>query len=171
MKQRMFLATLSAGALGLAACAHTVPVEGGATPTASVSSAGGGRWTTTIQSVTQNRGDVAQSTRDKSYGSAQWTRGDGPTLSAVNLVFTYAGTERDLNWAILAGSCGTAALPLIPMANFPELNVGGGGRAQVNAVIPLELPQTGTYHIDIYKDRRGSAESLVGCGNLKYVGG
>lgn len=171
MKQRMFLATLGAGALGLAACAHTVPVEGSATPAASVSAAGGGKWTTNIQSVTQNRGDVAQSTRDRSYGSAQWTRGDTPRLSAVNVVFTYAGTERDLSWAILAGSCGTAALPLIPLANFPELNVGSGGRAQITTALPIDLPAIGTYHIDIYKDRSGGPESLVGCGNFKYSAG
>jgi len=169
MKQRMFVATLSAGALALTACAHTVPVEAGATPSASVSIApGGGRWNARISSVTQNRGDVAQSTRDKSYGSADWTRGAGPTLSTVNLTFTYAGVERDLNWALIAGSCGMAALPLIPLANFPELNIGSGGRAQVTATLPIDLPATGTYHVDIYKDRTGGAESLVGCGNFKY---
>jgi hypothetical protein len=168
MKQRMFLATLSAGALGLAACAHSVPVEGSATPATNVSTSGGGRWSGNIQSVTQNRGDVAQSTRDRSYGSVQWTRGDAATLSAVNLVFTYAGTERDLYWAIAAGSCGTAALPLIPLANFPALNVGGGGRSQVNAVLPIDLPSGGSYHVDVYRDRNGGTEALVACGNLKY---
>jgi len=168
MKQRMLLATLGAGALGLAGCAHTVPVEGAATPSASVSASDGGRWSTSIQSVTQNRGDVGQSTRDKSYGSAQWTAGSGPRISNVNLVFTYAGTERDLTWAILSGSCGTAPLPLIPGSSFPELNVGGGGRAQVNAVLPLDLPTSGTYHLDIYRNRQSGPESLVGCGNLKY---
>lgn len=170
MKQRSLVATLSAGALALTACAHTVPVEGGAvTPAESVStSTGGGRWNARITSVTQNRGDVGQSTRDNSYGSADWTHGAAPTLSAVNLTFTYAGSERDLNWALVSGSCGMASLPLIPMANFPELNVGSGGRAQVTATLPIDLPATGTYHVDIYKDRTGGAASLVGCGNFKY---
>src|SRR4051812_44412009 len=118
MKQRTFVATLSAGALALTACAHNVPVEGGSTPAASVSTTpGAGRWNARITSVMQNRGDVAQSTRDNSYGSADWTPGAGPTLSTVNLTFTYSGTERDLSWALVAGSCGMAALPLIPMAN------------------------------------------------------
>jgi hypothetical protein len=168
MNQRLLLATLSAGALGLAACAHTVPVEGGATPSASVSTPGMGKWSGRISSVTQNRADVAQSTRDNSYGSAEWTRGDGPTLSSVNLVFTYAGEDRELTWAIVAGSCGVAALPLIPLSNFPELSIGSGGRAQVTASLPIDLPSTGAYHIDIYRDRSGGAESLVGCGNLRY---
>jgi hypothetical protein len=170
MKQRMFLATLSAGALALTACAHTVPVEGAATPAASVStsSTGSGRWTARVTSVMQNRGDVGQSTRDNSYGSAEWTRGAGPRISTVNLTFTYAGQERDLNWALIAGSCGMSALPLIPLANFPELNVGSGGRSQVTATLPIDLPDNGTYHVDIYKDRTGNPASLVGCGNFKY---
>ena len=166
--KRMFTATLGVTAFGLAACAHTVPVEGAGTPAASVSTTGGGRWSGRIASVTQNRGDVAQSTRDNSYGSADWTRGNGPTLSTVNLTFTYSGAGRELNWALIAGSCGIANLPLIPMANFPGLNIGGGNRAQVTASLPLELPSTGTYHIDIYTSRSGGAESLVACGNLRY---
>jgi hypothetical protein len=168
--KRTFVATLSAGALALTACAHNVPVEGTATPASSVStsSSGEGRWTSRITSVTQNRGDVAQSTRDNSYGSAEWTHGAGPTISTVNLTFTYAGSERDLNWAIVTGSCGMAALPLIPISNFPELHIGSGGRAQVTVTLPIDLPASGTYHIDIYKDRTGNAAGLVGCGNLRY---
>ncbi|HUQ47964.1 MAG TPA: hypothetical protein VM053_06945 [Gemmatimonadaceae bacterium] len=169
MKQRMFVATLSAGALALTACAHTVPVEGAATPASSVStSPGGGRWNARITSVMQNRGDVGQSTRDNSYGSADWTRGAGPTLSVVNLTFTYSGQERDLSWALIAGNCGMAALPLIPMANFSNLSVGSGGRAQITASLPLELPASGTYHVDIYKNRSGDPSALVGCGNFRY---
>ena len=168
MNQRIFLATLGAGVFGLAACAHSVPVEGTATPSTSVSATGAGHWTARIASVTQNRADVAQSTRDNSYGSAEWTQGAGPTLSSVNLVFTYAGAERDLTWALISGSCGVAALPLIPLSNFPELSVGSSGRAQVTATLPIDLPTTGTYHIDVYRDRSGGPESLVACGNLRY---
>jgi hypothetical protein len=171
MKHGMFLATLGAGALGLTACSQTVPMNGAAEPAASVSSLREPGWTASIKSVTESHFNVADSTRDRSYGSAQWSRGDRPTLSRVNLAFSYGGTERELSWAILFGSCGTASLPLIPISNFPELEVGGGGHAQVDATLSLELPTSGTYHIDIYRDRRGGAESLVGCGNLKYVSG
>jgi hypothetical protein len=169
MNQRMMIATLGAGVLGLAACAQNVPVAGSAaTPAESVSTPGAGRWTARIATVTQNRADVTQSTRDNSYGSAEWTPGNGPTLSNVNVVFTYAGQDRDLYWAIGAGSCGTATLPLIPLSNFPEMNVGSGGRAQVTTSLPIDLPSSGSYHIDIYRDRSGGPETLVGCGNMRY---
>jgi hypothetical protein len=169
MKRKGLAGAVSAGVLAIAACAHTVPVDGGTTSAASVStSVGGGNWSGRIASVLQNRGDVAQSTRDNSYGSASWTRGDSPTLSTVNLTFTYAGTERDLSWALIGGSCGMSAPPLIPMTNFPELNIGSSGRAQLTATLPIDLPSSGAYHVDIYKSRSGGAENLVGCGNLRY---
>jgi hypothetical protein len=100
-----------------------------------------------------------------------WTRGSASTLSNVNVVFTHTGPERTLAWAILPGTCGIPALPIIPMSNFPELNVGGGGRAQVTTSLPLEFPTNGSYHIDIYRERRQGADALIACGNLRYSGG
>ncbi len=171
MKQRFFFAVLGAGALGVASCAQSVPVGGPATPEPSVSAAGGSaRWTANIQSVTQSRGDVVQSTRDRSYGSGTWSVGDAAALSKVDLVFTYAGQEKFLAWSILPGNCGTGALPILATANFPEINVGGGGRGQVSASLPVALPTGGTYHLDIYRDRRQGPDALVACGNLRYNG-
>lgn len=167
MKHRMLLAVLGTSALGMGGCAKAVPVEGAPSPSASVST--NTRWTANIQSVTQSRGDVVQTTRDRSYGSLTWSHGEGPTLSNVNLVFNYSGQERFLSWAIAAGSCGTPALPLIPMSNFPELQIGGGGRAQVTGSLPIELPTSGSYHVDIYRSRQQGTDALIACGNLKYV--
>lgn len=170
MKQRLLLAAFGAGALGLlAGCAKSTPVEGAPSPSPSLEASEGGRWTANIQSVTQSRGEVAQTTRDRSYGSATWTHGAAPSLTNIDLVFTYTGQERTLAWAILPGSCGTPALPVIPMPNFPELNVGGGGRAQVTTSLPIEFPLIGAFHIDIYRDRRQGTDALIACGNLRLA--
>ena len=173
MKQRILLAAFGAtGVILLAGCAKTTQVEGAPAPVSSnVTASAGARWLGNIQSVTQSTGAVQQTSRDRSYGSATWSLGDGPTLSKVDIVFNYNGSERSLTWAIIPGSCGTVALPTIPMSNFPELQVGGGGRAQVTASLPLSLPSNGTYHIDVYRDRRAGPESLVACGNLRYNAG
>ncbi len=173
MRQKFFIAAFGAGAVGLiAGCAQSTPVDGAPTPSASASAGGaaGARWTANIQSVTQSRGEVVQTTRDRSYGNATWMHGAAPSLSNIDLVFTYTGQERTLSWAILPGSCGTPALPVIPMSNFPEMNVGGGGRAQVTASLPIVLPEGGTYHIDVYRDRRGGTDALIACGNMRYAG-
>jgi hypothetical protein len=168
MKKILFVA-LGAGAFGLIGCAQKTGAGSAPSPSGSVAVSENSRWTANIQSVTQSRGDVAQATRDRSYGSLTWAHGDMSSLSTVNLVFTYAGQERFLSWAIVAGSCGTPSLPIIPLSNFPEINIGGGGRGQITASLPVELPTNGVYHVDIYRSRQQGADALVACGNLKFV--
>lgn len=168
MKHAIRASALGMG-FGIAALAHAAPLGGSPEPASSISVQGERKWTTTIQPVNQFRFNAADSTRDRSYGNAQWSAGMTPMQSNVNLVFSYAGTERGLTWAILFGRCGIASLPVVPTSTFPELDVSGGGRAQLNATIPIELPTSGTYHIELYKDRTGGAESMVACGNFRYI--
>ena len=172
MRQKLLLSAVGTGLIGiLAGCAQNASGGSAPSPSSSQSTSGNApRWTANIQSVTQNRGAVEQTTRDKSYGSATWGPGESGSLSKVEVVYTYTGSEKFLSWAILPGSCGTGSLPVLPMANFPEINVGGGGRGQVTAQIPLDLPMSGSYHIDIYRDRRASMDNLVACGNMKFAG-
>ena len=171
MRQRVLFTALGLGAIGLLAGCASSTGGSASQPSSSIAMSETARWTANIQSVTQNRADVAQSTRDRSYGSAVWTRGNGPSLTNVNLTFTYNGQERFLSWAIVAGSCGTPALPLIPLSNFPEIQIGGGGRGQVTTSLPIEFPTNGAYHIDIYRSRQQGADALLACGNLKLAAG
>jgi hypothetical protein len=126
------------------------------------------RWTGNFRSVNNARSTLTDTTREKSFGSAEWRPGPTSTQSTIDLSFTYGGMERELTWGILFGNCGAASLPVVPTSNFPELELSGVGSTKTNATINLEFPTSGTYHIDIYRDRSGSPESLVACGNLKY---
>jgi hypothetical protein len=172
MKHKLLCAALTVGVIGTAAgCAKTSSADQSPSPSMNVPAGENARWTGRIQSVTQSRGDVAQSTRDRSYGDFTWSHGMSPSLSNVNLTFNYAGQERFLSWAIVSGNCGQPSLPILPMSNFPELNIGSGGRVQVTSSIPTELPSTGSYHVDIYRSRQQSVDALIACGNLKYING
>jgi hypothetical protein len=168
MKHRMFFGAAGVMLVLLAACSQGAPPGGTAVPAGSLSS-GGAMWTANIQSTNTDRINFPDSTRQKSYGSAQWTPSTNPMQSSVSLVFAYAGGERDLSWAILFGNCGSASLPVVPRSNFPELDMSGGGSARMTVTIAHELPEAGTYHVELYRDREGGAASVVGCGNLKYV--
>ncbi|MEO8577864.1 MAG: hypothetical protein ABI556_14240 [Gemmatimonadales bacterium] len=128
------------------------------------------KWTASVQSSKDDRINIApDSVREKSFGSFQWTQGADSTQSNVNLTFSYSGPERDLSWAVLFGPCGNASLPVVPVSTFPELNLSGSGRGQIGGTIAVALPVSGTFHVDIYKDRTGSLESLVACGNMRYA--
>jgi hypothetical protein len=108
------------------------------------------------------------SIRGRSFGAATWTVGETPTLSVVDLTFTNGGDEKDLTWAIILGRCRSAGMPIAPVSSFPEIDASGGGAARVRATLSIELPKSGQYHIDVYKDRAGGEESLIACGDLKY---
>jgi hypothetical protein len=164
----MWLAALGAGVVVATGCPSSGSGTAGSAPTPNVEATETAHWSTNIQPVMQSRGDVAQSTRDKSYGNLTWSHGASPSLSNFNIVFNYAGQERFLSWAIAAGSCGTPALPILPASNFPELNVGSGGRSQSNGSLSVELPINGAYHVDVYRSRTQGMDTLVGCGNLKF---
>ena len=125
------------------------------------------RWTTTLQQVNEGKFDRPDSTRDRSFGSVSWTEGPSPAISRVRLSYTHGGPERDLSWAILFGRCGTASMPVAARSNFPELDLSGGGKADAEITLALELPKSGVYHVDVYKDREGALAGLVACGNLK----
>lgn len=170
MRHRMLLTTISVAAMTATGCSHSAPVSSAPSASAGVSATARPgyepKWSAVIRAVTQNKFSAPDSTRNTNYGSIQWSRGDIPSRTNVNLTYNYAGSERDLSWAILFGNCGAATVPLMPLSNFPELEVTAG-QASFNSVLSLELPVSGEYHIEIYKDRRGTDDSIVGCGNFK----
>ena len=170
MRHRILLATIGVAAMTTSGCAHSVPVSGAPSASADVSAAPPPgfepKWSAVIRAVTQNRFSAPDSTRNTNYGAFQWTHADIPSRSNVNITYNFSGPERELSWAIMFGNCGSATLPLVPMSNFPELEVTGG-QANFNSMLTLELPVSGEYHVAVYKDRRGTEESMVGCGNLK----
>lgn len=173
MSNVRFVATLSAFALGLMACAQTPQVEGTPTPARTAGTSGGVTvWSGNINSVTESNADVRQSGRGNGYGTAQMTKGEGGASTRVTISFSAGGaSDRYLNWAILQGRCGSGTLPVLPINNFPELQVGGDGRAQVTATLPFEFPARGDYHINIYHERGQTLDQVIACGNLRASGG
>jgi len=172
MRNVRFAATLSAFALGIVACATTPKVESTPAPSGAVTSTSSSgnvvSWSGNISAVVESNADVRQSTRGSGYGNAQLTRGEAANSTRINVQYSSGGTnDRYLNWAILPGRCGSGSLPVMPISNFPELTVGGDGRAQVNVELPFEFPTRGDYHVNIYHERQQTLDQVVACGNLR----
>lgn len=170
MSNVRFAAVLASLAVGFIACAKTPQVETAAAPASNVSAGSDDvvSWAGNITAVTESNSDVRQSGRGNGYGNAQLTPGDSRASTRVNVSYTSAGTsDRNLNWAILQGRCGAGSLPILPISNFPELAVGGDGRAQTNVVLPFDFPTRGDYHINIYHERQQTLDQVVACGNLR----
>jgi len=116
-----------------------------------------------------NEADTTSSQKNYgSRGSLTWTHGATPDLSNATIDFTYSGTERELTWGIFFGPCGNASLPVVSLSVFPELEMSSGGHTQVVAALPTELPLTGAFHVEVFRDRTGDPETSVACGNLKF---
>lgn len=129
------------------------------------------KWTTSIKMAHEDRiNDNADSIQGigTTSGSASWRQGDTPTLSVVDLTFNYGGRERELAWGIFVGRCRSASVPIAPVSNFPEIELIGGGAARVQAQLSVELPTSGQYHLNVYRDRSSQESAIVACGDFKY---
>jgi hypothetical protein len=67
---------------------------------------------------------------------------------------------------VLPGRCGTGSLPLLGFEQFPPLDVTSSGRGQMEVDISIPLPQSGTYHVNVYY---GGTElnNVLTCANLR----
>jgi hypothetical protein len=154
MRHRVFLAMLAAASLVVTGFTQRPP-----------------RWSASVKMVHEDRvNESVDSVRGigTSSGSATWRQGETPTLSVVDLTFTYGGTERELAWGIFLGRCRSASMAIVPISSFPEIELTGGGAVRVQAQLSFELPKSGQYHLNVYRDRSGEESSIVACGDFKY---
>lgn len=114
--------------------------------------------------------NVAMRTQSRIYGQAEMIEipeANSPR-SRVRITFTSqsGGTSYIAQWALLEGRCGTGSLPVIAIDNFPTIEVGSNGRAQLDTEIALGVPTTGEYHINVYVGGQ-QLDNVITCANLK----
>lgn len=138
---------VSSVALLASACA-TPPAttsEGSTTPTASA-------WSGTFQATQERTGALAPTRLQQASGTVR-LRGSArdPQRTSVALVVQTAVQEAtSLRWAVLPGRCGAGSLPLLGFDQFPPLDITSSGRGQLDVEIPLPLPTSGVYHVNVY---------------------
>jgi hypothetical protein len=113
--------------------------------------------------------NVAMRTQSRIYGNVELVAVEGETpRSRVRLTFTSqtGGTSYTAQWAVLQGRCGTGSLPVMAIDNFPQIEVGSNGRAQLDTELSLGVPTTGEYHINVYVGGQ-QLDNVITCANLK----
>ena len=159
-------------AVSTAACATSASSGGSIATAQSVGEPPQPRWSGNIRANIVDKLDESDTSSTQknygSHGSLVWTYGATPDQSTATIDFTYSGTERELTWGIFFGPCGNASLPVVTLSVFPELEMSSGGHTKVVAALSTELPLTGAFHVEVFRDRSGSQEFSVGCGNLKF---
>ena len=68
-------------------------------------------------------------------------------------------------WHVHLGQCGSDQGILGPADAYPPLKVGGNGKADATAKLPMPVPTTGQYFINVHASPTNMG-TIVACGNL-----
>lgn len=123
------------------------------------------RWEANLRATLQRTGRLTATTRNKTTGSVFMSQAGHDRIRVRITVATASHDGSDLKWAILPGRCGSNMMPIAPVEQFPTIEVSPNGRGEVDRVLPLTMPVTGQYHVNVY---RGGAylDNVLTCGNL-----
>jgi hypothetical protein len=154
MKARI-LAGLTVFGFALASCGGRQPVE--INPNAQSLAT---RWNGTLSAPPELAG-VSQ------IQGQGWMAGDqeerGRTRAHVEISNAVPGGQHP--WHVHRGQCGADQGIFGPADAYEPLKVEGDGRAQENAVLPVALPRSGSFFINVHASSRNMS-TIVACGNL-----
>ena len=68
-------------------------------------------------------------------------------------------------WHVHRGQCGQDQGVLGPADAYRALKVDGDGRATSDATLPIPLPKTGSYFVNVHASARNMG-TIIACGNL-----
>jgi hypothetical protein len=101
-------------------------------------------------------------------GSVSVTRQPGTAdYFTVETDFTTQDGSQELRWSIVEGSCGSGAIPLVPVRTLPPIAVPSDGRAHLTSDFRAALRPASTYHLNLYAHGGDELADVVGCANLK----
>lgn len=120
----------------------------------------GTRWNATLATSSQLAGAV----QVKGMG---WMAGEeddtAATRAFVQIENAVPGGEHP--WHVHLGQCGNDRGILGPADAYDPLRVGGNGRAESSAELPLPVPVGGQYFINVHASRNNMG-TIVACGNM-----
>ena len=139
----------------VAACGGGRPVE--INPQEQV---GGSRWNATLATPAEMLG--ATQVRGSGWMGAD-DRDSTRTRAAVALSNAVPGGRHP--WHVHVGQCGNDQGILGSAEAYPLLEVGGNGQAQATAVVPVAVPTSGQYFVNVHASPNNLG-TIIACGNL-----
>jgi len=115
----------------------------------------------------QTSGGLGPTGQNKAFGTVKLSS-KGTARAQVSItVSTPLSNAASLNWAVLSGRCGSGSLPLVGVERFPVIEVGNNGRGQLEGEMALDVPTSGTYHVNIYWGSGQQISDVMTCANLR----
>ncbi len=167
----MRFSILRAGSLGLLAAAAIGCASGGASAGSSsvAQEAASGKlgpallqWSGNFRSQMQHDPHITAPVRTEASGSVVITA-PNPTQTRVQMTLRLPQMTDGarLYWAIVAGSCGSNALPLMTVSQFPQIAINSG-EGSLDATLSVVMPISGAYHVNVFNaNTMGQDESEV----------
>jgi hypothetical protein len=173
--------TICAASLGLLAltvggCASSQAGAGSGTGSDSIAAdAASGKigpallqWSGSFRSTQQQSGTfTGQLGRNQASGSVVLTA-PNPNEMHVRIQASLPVTDPvRLAWSMAPGPCGSNAIPLQTVAQFPQIPVSNGG-ASLDDIISLAFPTTGNYHVNVFNEGTtgGDESDVMVCADL-----
>ena len=129
---------------------HAVEIQNSGVPI-------GSRWNATLATPTQLAGAV------QVQGTAWMAPNGDHTRAYVSISNAAPGGVHP--WHVHEGQCGSNGKIVGPATAYPPLKVGGDGTATAQAELPMPLPDSGAYYVNVHAsaDNMGT---IIACGNL-----
>jgi hypothetical protein len=146
---------------------------GGSTPSILQSSQGQPaaasiEWAGKFSTMTKQSGDLAAIRGQTNIsGDVELTALAQDRLRAEINVSNANGARSELFWALVSGRCGSNSIPMLTVNQFPVIELTSNGTGHVNGEVPLALPTSGTYHVNLYLTHGGDESDVLSCANLR----
>jgi hypothetical protein len=118
------------------------------------------RWNATLATPTELAG--AMQVQGRGWWGEQ--RGE-PTRSQAHVDVSNAVPGGDHPWHVHQGQCGSNGPIVGPATAYSSLQVNKDGKASSTADLPLPMPRTGQYHVNVHASANNMG-AIIACGNL-----
>lgn len=124
------------------------------------------RWQAMLQATQERTAQVTPTVRNRTTGYLYLSQA-GAERTRVRLTVSTTGHDGSaLQWAIIPGRCGSDMMPIAPVERFPILDIGANGRGELDMELAITMPETGQYHVSVFRGRGSQLSNVITCGNL-----
>jgi hypothetical protein len=126
------------------------------------------QWTGRFRAQVQHDPHIIAPNRNEASGSVELTApAESRTAVKLDVRLPQFTDPVRLYWSIASGPCGSNALPLLPVSQFPQISITSSV-GSVDATLPFAMPTTGEYHVNVFAENSdGRDESgVISCASL-----
>jgi hypothetical protein len=172
MPLRQFLAAAAASTV-LTSCAGAPPVASGPQPESEQRVTvypAMKLWKGTLNPTQSYQATAVASRRQNAYGNVELSvSASNPMLTHVTLTISVPNEPGldILGWGLSQGRCGSGNPPVLSPSTFPTIQVSTNGTGKVEANIPFVMPETGGYHVNVYRGSGTQLSNVMTCAELR----